>query len=303
MSFERILVPLDGSEMAEAILPQVNRLLRLSSPEILVLQSVPYPPDFHIALPTILEDAWRYVRRVTFQLVNEGIRARGIVEQGLAAATILEVALKERASLIAMTTHGRSGLPRWAFGSVAEKVLRASPIPVLAVRSFRPGPGRALSRGRLQEIPFRNILVPVDGREASLSVLPSVLDVARPVDAHVTLLCVHEPTDLEGRWDSPDAPAAEAREILVKACIPVTTEVRRGDPGLEILKAADDLSVDLIAMSTHGRSGPSRWVLGSVTEKVLRGSTAPMLVARRRKELEREEESARGAGIASPGVP
>ena len=296
MSLERILIPLDGSETAEAILPQVNRLLRQGSAEILLLQSVPYPPDFHIALPTVLEDARRYIRRVTFQLVNGGIRARGLVEQGLAAATVLDVAQKEGVSLIAMTTHGRSGLSRWAFGSVAEKVLRASPVPVLAVRSFRPGPGGGLSRGRLEEIPFRNILVPVDGREASLSVLPTVLDLARPIDAHVTLLCVHEPTDLEGRWDSPDALAAEAREILVKACIPVTTELRRGDPGLEILKAADDLSTDLIAMSTHGRSGPSRWVLGSVTEKVLRGSTVPMLVARRRKELERAEESARGAG-------
>jgi nucleotide-binding universal stress UspA family protein len=301
MSLDRILIPLDGSELAEAILPQVQRLLLRTGSEVLLLQTVPYPPDFHIALPTILEDAHRYIRRKTFELVNSGVRARGLVEQGLAAGTILEVAARESVSLVAMSTHGRTGLSRWAFGSVAEKVLRAGPAPLLLLRSFRPGPGKALSRGRLQELPFRNILVPVDGREASLSVLSTVLEIARPIDAHVTLLCVHEPSPYEGRWDSADQPAAAAQELLSAACIPVRTEVRKGDPALEILRAADDLSADLIAMATHGRSGPSRWVLGSVTEKVLHGATVPMLVARRKGEG--AEESARHAGIDALRTP
>jgi nucleotide-binding universal stress UspA family protein len=301
MSLDRILIPLDGSELAEAILPQVHRLLLRTGSEVLLLQTVPYPPDFHIALPTILEDAHRYVRRKTFELVNSGIRARGLVEQGLAAGTILDVAARESVSLVAMSTHGRTGLSRWAFGSVAEKVLRASPAPLLLLRSFRPGPGKGLSRGKLQELPFRNILVPVDGREASLSVLSTVLEIARPIDAHVTLLCVHEPSPYEGRWDSADQPAASAQEILSAACIPVRTELRKGDAALEILRAADDLSADLIAMSTHGRSGPSRWVLGSVTEKVLHGATVPMLVARRKGEG--AEESARHAGIDALRTP
>ncbi len=292
MILERILIPLDGSETAEAILPHAIRLLRRSPAELLILQTVPYPPDSHVGLPTVLDAAHRYVRRVTFQLVNEGIRARGIVEQGLAAGTILDVAAKEGVSLIAMSTHGRTGLSRLVFGSVAEKALRASSVPVLLARSFHPGPGRELSRGRLEETPFRNILVPVDGREGSLSVLPAVQDVARPVDARVTLVCVHPHDDLEGRWDSPDAPAEAAREALVKDCVPVEIEVRHGDPAAEILRAAEDRSADLIAMSTHGRTGPPRWVLGSVTENVLRASTVPLLVTRRRVE----------AGVAETGA-
>ena len=286
---ERILVPLDGSERAAAVLPQIRRLAVQSRAEIVLLEAVLSPPDFHLQLPLMFEEARSYMRQATSRLLAEGIRCRGLVEPGSAATTILEVARKEGVSLIAMSTHGRTGLPRWAFGSIAEKVIRASPQPVLVVRSFPKD-------GRTGEIPFRNILVPVDGREASLSVLPAVLDLARPVDAHVTLLCVHEPSAFEGRWDSPDAPVAAARQVLTDACIPMTTEIRHGDPASEILKAADERSIDLVAMSTHGRSGPSRWVLGSVTEKVLRGSAVPILVARRKKELEHVEESAPAAG-------
>jgi nucleotide-binding universal stress UspA family protein len=282
---ERILVPLDGSERAEAILPQIRRQLSRTEAEIVLLTSVFSPPDFHLQLPGMLEEARAYLRRTADRLNAQGLRCRTLVEAGPAASAILEVARREEISLVAMSTHGRTGLSRWAFGSVAEKVIRSSPQPVLVVRSFR-------ERSRQQEVPFRNILVPVDGREASLSVLPAVLSLARPVDAHVTLICVHEASAFEGRWESADAPVAHARQAMIDACIPMTTEIRHGDPASEILKAADERSIDLIAMATHGRSGPSRWVLGSVTEKVLRASTVPIVVARRKKELERAEESA-----------
>lgn len=275
---ERILIPLDGSEVAEAILPQVRRVFRRHRAEAILLQAVPlYPTDFHFAIPGQAEKATRYLRAVTFRMVNEGTRARGIVREGEPAAIILEAAREERVSLIAMSTHGRSGLSRWLLGSVAEDVARASPAPVLLVRSFVPGPEGRISRGRVEELAFRSILVPLDGPESAGEALRAVKELAGPVDARVTLLTVAEPR----AWDRPPEFLERAERDLAQACIPARIEVRHGDPAAQILEAMREQEVDLVAMSTRGRSGPARWVLGSVTETVLRASTVPLLVCRR----------------------
>jgi nucleotide-binding universal stress UspA family protein len=277
---ERILIPLDGSETAEAILPQVRRFLKCHAADILLLQVSPsFAPDFHFAVPGQTGEVNAYVRKRTFELINDGIPARALVRHGHPAEQILDAAAAEGATMIAMSTHGRSGFSRFVFGSVAEKVLRASPIPILVVRSF---PHAEISRGRLEELPFRRILVPLDGSEASSSVIPLVLSFARPLDAHVTLLHVEEADPLAPHWPPAEEAVLRAEQSLKEACIPSVRDNRRGDPASEILRAAEERSTDVIVIGTHGRSGPSRWVFGSVTEKVLRASALPMIIARRR---------------------
>jgi nucleotide-binding universal stress UspA family protein len=163
---------------------------------------------------------------------------------------------------------------------VAEKVLRASPVPVLVVRSFPAPAEKALSRGRLEALPLRHILIPTDGSERSLGIVGWIREFAHPIDARVVLLhVIEDPMAGEG-WRGPAEPVKQAERGLLEAGIPVTTAYRRGDPAIEILAACEEHSIDLLAMSTHGRSGPSRWAFGSVTEKVLRASNLPMLVAR-----------------------
>ena len=266
----RILVPLDGSTTAEAILSHLRRIIDRHDSQLILLQTLPPGPIGHE------EEAEKYLRRISFLLTNEGYPARFVLRRGMPADSILDCAEEERASLIAMTTHGRTGAALWMLGSVAEKVLQASPRPVLVTRSFPS----SQSRGRLEALPVRNVLVPLDGSRFSLAVLDSVMELVRSVDAHVRLLHVEEPTPYAGRWDSPDETLKAADHLLREACIPASIEQRRGDPGEEILKAAAESGSDLIAMTTHGRSGPSRWVFGSVTAKVLRSSTVPMLVRR-----------------------
>ncbi|MBI3856001.1 MAG: universal stress protein [Planctomycetes bacterium] len=266
----RVLVPLDGSENGEVILSQLRRILRRHESQILLLHAVPFVPlggD---------DDIENYLRRVSFQLTNDGYPATFILRRGGAAETILDAAASERASLIALATHGRTGAARWVMGSVAEKVLQTSPLPVLVARSFPP----AMSRGKLESLPVRTFLVPLDGSRLSLGALGPVLELARPVDAHVSLLHVTEPTPYDGRWESLDETMKAADQILREACIPATFDHRKGDPAEEILKAAEEKEIDLIAMTTHGRSGPSRWVFGSVAAKVLRAASVPLLVVR-----------------------
>jgi nucleotide-binding universal stress UspA family protein len=298
---ERILIPLDGSETAEAILPQVQRFLKRHAAEVVLLQGVPsLVPDFHFAVPGQHEEVNAYIRKRTFELINEGIQAKGIVRGGSAADLILESAHAEHATMIAMSTHGRTGLGRFVFGSVAEKVLRASPVPVLLVRSF---PHAGPSRGRIEELPFRSFLVPLDGSEGSKSAIPLVLRWARPLDAHVTLLHVVEQDPLAPHWPAPGAAVRESQKALTEACIPNMLEERQGDPASEILRWSEEHETDLIVMSSHGRSGPSRWVLGSVTEKILRAAAVPMIVAHRTSPAKAEPAVRAEISATLPPVP
>jgi len=266
----RILIPLDGSTTAEAVLSHLRRIVDRHESQLILLQAQPPIPTGNP------EDAEKYLRRISFQLTNEGYPTHHLLRRGMPAESILETAEEEGATLIAMTTHGRTGSARWVMGSVAEKVLQASPRPVLVTRSFPP----TQSRGKLEALPVRNVLVPLDGSRFSLAVLEPVLEFVRGVDAHVRLLHVNEPTPYDGRWESPDETLKAADQMLREACIPASIEQRKGDPGEEILKAAAETGCDLVAMTTHGRSGPSRWVFGSVTAKVLRSSPIPLLVVR-----------------------
>lgn len=284
---DRVLVPLDGSETAERVLPHLRRLLigRPSS-EIIILRALDArAPNLSLVAPALEAEAERYARRITFQLVNEGRRARSLVRPGGAAATILRVAREEDVSLIVLSTHGLTGLSRLVLGSVAETVLRSSPSPVFLVRSF-PAPLDAPSRGRIESTPFHSLLVPLDGSDLSLRVLPLVLDLARPLDARVTLLYVNEPPGPNPHWLVPDRPLQEVERDLRAHTVPVTTSVREGDPAAEILAACRTNAADLLFMATHGRSGPVRWLFGSVTENVLHKAEIPMLIVPARAAVE-----------------
>ena len=282
MLLDHILVPLDGSEVSEAILGQVCRILHLKDAEVTLVEAVPVPvqPSFEYSpmLADLKSGAEKYIAGLKEQLEREGVHANGVVKVGGAATTILEAAKDHKATLIAMATHGRTGLSRFVMGSVAEKVTRASETPVLLVRSFKD-PEVGADRTPVQEIPFKKILVPVDGSEKSLAVIPYVRELARAMQASVIVLGVVEPT-YDGKAGEGDPLVRIAVKDLAAAGIPVDPIVRLGDPASEILDATKRHGVDLLAMSTHGRNGPSRWVMGSVTEKVLRAAMVPMLVVR-----------------------
>jgi nucleotide-binding universal stress UspA family protein len=287
--FERILVPLDGSELAESVLVQVRRLLMQKDAEVLLLRAVTLPPppeaDAGVPLELLWSRAAEYMQNVAGRLSSQGARVLSRVVEGPAANAILDAARKEGASLIAMSTHGRTGLARWVFGSVTEKVLRASPVPVLAVPSFTGSGGDAFATGP-RELPFRKILVPIAPADLSLGIVPPVLEFARLFGAHVHLLNVCE---------GPECAVAvpqmtRAFEQLRDGGVSVEPLMKQGDPAVQILESCQEKASDLVAMTTHGHSGVSRWVLGSVAEKVLRASRVPLLVVR----------TAPAAGVKAP---
>lgn len=281
----RILVPLDGSTLADEIIAQVRRLLVRSDHESVLLTVVPEDAD-----PAVLErakqDARDHLDGVRDALVSQGALASSEVLVGDPAEQIVACARRIEAELVVMASHGRSGLSRFLRGSVAEAVIRACPVPVLVAN-----PRAVDTSGPEGELRLGRLLVPLDGSEVSLEVLPLVESLARRYESEVLLLRVEWALPIigDGAYSAPailrsaDEIAAalepirqrfEAQGIRVRAL------AGQGPEALAILDTADREQVDLVVMSTHGRTGVSRWLFGSVAEQVLRHCTRPLLVRR-----------------------
>lgn len=299
--FERILIPLDGSPRAELVLSQVARILQREDAEILLLGVVNVPisigrADLEPVRKLSLEAFQAYLHGIAERFRESGAKTHARVAEGLPADVILDVAREEGATLIAMTTHGRAGLARWALGSVAEKVARGAEVPVLLARAFRRVPSGDLEPAAPQELPFKRILVPVDGGPTSAAVVTPAEKLAQLYGSEILVLHarpLYAPAAILPGMEAalplmtPPPPRAEEDEATEKAAERFRhagLRVRRlsveGDAASMILDVAKSEGVDLIAMGTHGRSGLSRWAMGSVAERVLRHAEVPVLLSR-----------------------
>lgn len=321
--FERILIPLDGSPRAELILGQVGRILRRKDSEIVLVRVVDLPEaapldlsrrtSYEYARGREKARAHEYIHRLAARLSEQGVRARGCIAEGPAAPVVLEQAARERATMIAMTTHGRTGIPRWLVGSVAEKIVRLSPVPVLLVRSFRPTPLGDLQPATAQELPFRKILVPTDGSAAAETVVEPAATFARLFEAKLVVLHAEPPVVIPGYGEMgippmlPPTPSEKdpvteaAAERFSRLGVTVSRRTVTGDAAGTILDQSQSDGIDLIAMATHGRSGFSRWILGSVAERVLRHAGLPMLLVRAEPEATSAPAMLEPAESAKPG--
>jgi nucleotide-binding universal stress UspA family protein len=209
--------------------------------------------------------------------------------RGEAAEQILEFMEASGADLCAMATHGRSGVSRWIRGSVAERVLRNATIPV-----FLANPkGLVLET---DDVCFERILVPYDGSKLAAQILPLVGRFASDSGAEVIVLHIdmperggHPVPEVARRHAQQRAEAMldEVRCHLEDNGVEKTQVIGRysEDPANEILQVIEEVKPDLVAMSSHGRSGVSRFAFGSVAEKVLRHCDCPLLVKPVRRKL------------------
>ncbi len=295
--FSKILVPLDGSQLAERALAPAFALSQQSQGEVLLLRvALPeriFVPDAHVtggygilwpdqSIERCRKEAREYLETIRRRAPTALRLSAKVMDDGV-PETIVDLAATERVDLIVISSHGYSGITRWVLGSVTEKVLRGAPCPVLVVRSA--------------ELP-RRALMPLDGSVLSEQALDPGLALAAALKCEVTLLrAVPQipPTDVE-RLDSIERGLGrplgselerESEDYLRDL---ITARMSRGldfkwavsdEPAaLAILHHAETHAVDLIVMSTHGRSGLRRWVYGSITEKVMRGAGCSMLIIR-----------------------
>jgi nucleotide-binding universal stress UspA family protein len=284
--FDRVLIPLDGSSRAELILAQLKPLLKYQGTDVVLLQAIYDPPSLARidAGKLAREDsaaAEAYLRHIVQRLQIDGIHSRGIVRKGLSEEAVLQAAKEENVDLIAMTTHGRSGMERWMMGSITEKVLRAAEVPLVIIHSFKRTPGGATVPLAGEPVSFKSILVPIDVGDQSLAIVPWVERLAKVYGSEVVLLNVRpEGGDSSSPGPEPSIPLTVkiAQERLSAAGLNVRLLMVGGNPPSVILEKASTGGFDLIAMATHGRSGFRRWVLGSIAERILRSSPIPMFV-------------------------
>jgi nucleotide-binding universal stress UspA family protein len=214
-----------------------------------------------------------------------GLAVRIRVDYGPAAPSILRAADEERTDVIVMSTHGRGGLGRWLYGSVADEVLRHAAVPIVLISA-------TCERAWSVEGPFR-LLVPLDGSPLAEAALGPAGEVADALGAELVLLRVVEPADGFAALGTTYLPAKsqgvldEAQRYLddistspSMAGRTTTRLVVAGDPAAKIAAVARDEKVDLIMMSTHGFGGLTRLTMGSVATSVLQRADTPMLLVR-----------------------
>jgi nucleotide-binding universal stress UspA family protein len=289
-----ILVALDGSALAEQALPLAEALAEAtSSPLVLVCASyVASVPGLDAADEQVrlIADAERYLRRTATRLRRRGIAVETSAPYGLPRQVIVREARAQRAWLIAMATHGRGGLGRALYGSVADGVVRQSPVPVLLVRAWHAGDSRARLLGA------GPILVPLDGSAHAEEALPVARGLAGALKTRVVLVRAIPPLDPaltpDGMavalftQDRADA-EREARGYLERVAATladagtgVETTARYGDPAEIIAAVAEEHGAALTILATHGRTGLDRLLIGSVAERFVRHGTTPVLLVR-----------------------
>jgi len=273
---DRIVIPLDGSPTAESILPQVLRLAADGDEVVLVRAEPPVPSEAGaLLLPAALAAAEQYLAGVQQRLREQGVRVRVVARAGAAADVVLEAVRESGAGMIAMATHGRSGAARLLLGSTAERILRESPVPMFLLRPFWSY--ELLPPGGTEKLPIRTLLLPVDGSGLALCAAPAASAFAKRFGAEIVILHVlqkgEDPTAVRGQLD-------DLGERFRIDGVGFRTALEHGDAAEAILSAARDHKADLIVLSTHGRSGISRLVVGSVTESVARKAQVPLLVVR-----------------------
>ncbi|MBV9175001.1 MAG: universal stress protein [Chloroflexi bacterium] len=298
LMYQQLLVPLDGSELAERALPYAVRLADANRGQLILLRVALAPAPATIdgagweqSQVQAVQEAEEYLRDVSAK-VETRVPVRTIVRYGRAADQILLGAQQAQVDGVVMATHGRTGFPHLVYGSVAEAVVAESSLPVFLVHA---------RSGEIAEAPFdprtARLMVPLDGSPLAETAIPPAIemlgDAGELVLMGVIELSDHVVRDADGRVvayvDQQEQAARQgARDYLettaqrLRAQYPgahITTDVRIGQPAEGIVAAAVDRVVDLVVMATHGRTGLRRALMGSVAGAVLRtGSTPVMLV-------------------------
>lgn len=284
--YKRILVPLDGSELSEMALPYAQQLAKAFNAVVDLVSAIHTNIDTDIP-DQITDEAKRnaetYLQRMADSL-PKGMRPRFAVKTGYPAEVIVDEAKIQEETLVVMATHGYSGLKRWMLGSVAHKVVQVSESPVLLI----PAGAKSPEGGPVE---FRRAIVPLDGSPLAEHILPHVVDLCGALDMELILVRAYNPIfpgssirmhDISKIVHDAAVNYIEKKTAeLQKQCgKEVKYKVLRGVPAEQITDFAMETPNSITAMCTHGRHGPGRWLLGSVTDAVIHCSEEPILVIR-----------------------
>ncbi len=265
-TLNRLLVPLDGSGLAEESLSVAQSIGTTFGSEIMLLKVTQNDANSSYQEWT---DAERYLQQISMQLRTSGSNATFLVEHGPVVEAINTMA-RNGVDLVVMSTNGRSGLQRVIMGSVANKIMQTSNKPMLMLKPSQDWRTRGTS--------FKRLLVALDGSEYSERVLPYVRMLAQHFGSTVMLLTV--PTG----FASPSfqiqirAYLQRVSDELHEDGIEATVLVTGNGPARTIVRVGQEEMVDLIMLATHGRGGFDRLMVGSVADRVTQNMPCPVFL-------------------------
>lgn len=282
--YNRVLVPLDGSSAAEFAIRFASDLASKHDAELILLylDYLPVPGG----KAERAEEGARSREQIEAYLdgLRKGLRAAGIrthvehISTRDLAGTLYKMIEAERVSAVVMSTQGRAAMMRWLFGTGVERALNEFPVPLLLVRPM-----------------YQRIVVPLDGSRWSESAIPRASELARVHDAELVLLHIYQPKDSDyaGQWalaghqqiaeqslgqmqeqlaamrNRLRAEGLRARDVIIRGTNPAQTIC-------DFVESEDGIS--MVVMSTHGRTGLARWLVGSVAQQVIKHARCPVML-------------------------
>ena len=280
--YDDILVPIDDTASTASILTHLGEIAHGLDASVTLLYVADTARDSVTVVNNTVVDALEREGEEILDQAVETLESLGVetttgVVQGDPASTIVDYAQRYDFDLVFMPTRGRDGLSRYVLGSVAEKVVRLSSVPVVTVR---------MQEDEQLSFPYEQILVPTDGSDAATKAAEHALDLAVALDAGVHILSVVDIASLgpdvrsilqeadDEVTDAVESLAATARDRGITS---VETAVEDGNPADGIRSYIDDHDIDLVVMGTTGRRGVEKILLGSVAETTVRTAPVPVI--------------------------
>lgn len=299
--FDTILVPLDGSQLADCVLPHVAAISRAFDAEIILLRMLEKNLAGTSAQMFDLLN-WQinktksalYLEKTKERFQDLSVRARIAVVEGLVAKGIIEFAQSEGIKLIVLSTHGRNGLTEWGISSITQKIILSAQTSLLLVRAHQYGN----FSDQLSAAPFyRRILVPLDGSQRAENVLPIVTQLAHLHKSQIHLVHVAKMPEMARQMP----PIAEdidlANRVIERNCaeaaqylerlkarsylegITVQTHLITSENAAVTLHQLEEQEqIDLVALNAHGYSGNHQWPYGSMVNNFILYGKAPLLI-------------------------
>lgn len=293
--FNRILVPLDRSSLAECVLPHVVAIARPSEAEI-ILVHVLDPVSQNTRPRTVDPFDWQirkaeaetYLKDIAQQLDGFELTVRRVILEGKGAERIVEYAHSQGVDLIVMSSHGQSGISGWNVSSVVQKVILRAQTSIMIVRAYQT------SEVQIGELNYRRIMMPLDGSQRAECVMPLATNLARFHNAQI--LAVHvvprpemprrtplaqEDIDLADQITERNRLAAEKYmdELKERSELPLDTRILVSDNAARTLhEAVEDNQADLVILSAHGYSGETKWRYGRTVVSFINYGAQPLLV-------------------------
>jgi nucleotide-binding universal stress UspA family protein len=294
--FKNILVPLDGSQLAECVLPHVVAMARAGDAEVTLLRVLdPASAERQPNLVDPLEwqinkaEAESYLRELANGLqARTGIGAATVVLEGKAAESVLGFAKEQRSDLIILSSHGQSGISGWNVSSVVQKIILRVRTSILIIRAYH------IEDEPVDAHRYQRMLVPLDGSPRAEFVLPAVAALARAhqsevLAAHVIrkpelprrIVQTQEDQELVNRLTERNREDASAylAELAHRLDAPILTRLVISENVVSALHTqVEQEQADLVVLSAHGYGGDTRWPYGSVVFSFIAYGTTPLLV-------------------------